>query len=225
VSRRGQSNEVHALNRVAPTVDSIRQQILAVDGHSLLYRAYFALPDTIRDPHGRPVNAVHGFVSMLARLLRDHQPSGVLVAYDSPWPTIRHASFPGYKANRGVLPEALLAQVSISQAVLKRTGIPTLAVAGYEGDDILASLADYYSQHDSSVLIVTGDRDLFQLVRDPWVRVLYTKRGVGGEQVLDEEGVKRLVGVEPSRYPDLAALRGDLSDNIEGVAGIGEKTQ
>ena len=212
------------MNRLSPAVDSIRQSVLAIDGHSLLYRAYFALPESIRDQRGRPVNAVHGFVSMLARLLREHQPNGVLVAYDSPWPTIRHASFPGYKANRGALPDTLLAQVPIAQELLRRMGIPTLAVAGYEGDDILASLADHCSLHHSLILIVTGDRDLFQLVRDPWVRVLYTRRGVSGEQILDEEGVKRLVGVEPSRYADLAALRGDVSDNIAGIAGIGEKT-
>ena len=205
------------MNRLSPAVDSIRQSVLAIDGHSLLYRAYFALPESIRDQRGRPVNAVHGFVSMLARLLREHQPNGVLVAYDSPWPTIRHASFPGYKANRGALPDTLLAQVPIAQELLRRVGIPTLAVAGYEGDDILASLADHCSLHHSLILIVTGDRDLFQLVRDPWVRVLYTRRGVSGEQILDEEGVKRLVGVEPSRYADLAALRGDVSDNIAGI--------
>jgi 5'-3' exonuclease len=198
--------------------------ILAIDGHSLLYRAYFALPDSIRDPSGRPVNAIHGFFSMLARLLKEHRPSGVLIAYDSPWPTLRHSSFPEYKANRTALPDALLAQVPMLQTLLKRAGIPGFAAAGYEGDDILASVAERCATQSTTALIVTGDRDLFQLVRDPWVRVLYTRRGVSNTQVLDEAGVEALVGVPPSRYADLAALRGDPADNIAGIAGIGEKS-
>lgn len=198
--------------------------ILAIDGHSLLYRAYFALPDTIRDPGGRPVNAIHGFVSMLARLLKEQRPSSIFIAYDSPWPTLRHSVFPAYKANRAALPEALLAQVPTLQTLLQRTGIPGFAVPGYEGDDILASIAERCATRSVTTLIVTGDRDLFQLVRDPWIRVLYTRRGVGNTQILDEAGVQRLVGVPPSRYADLAALRGDPADNIPGIPGIGEKS-
>jgi 5'-3' exonuclease len=204
-------------------VESRPHNILAIDGHSLLYRAYFALPDTIRDPSGRPVNAIYGFVSMFSRLLKEHRPDGVVVAFDSPWPTLRHSIFPAYKQNRAALPEALLAQVPLLQTLLRRTGIRGIAVPGYEGDDILASLAEHCSTRQVTALLVTGDRDLFQLVRDPWIRVLYTKRGVSSTQVLDENAVERLVGVPPSRYADLAALRGDPADNIPGVAGIGEK--
>jgi 5'-3' exonuclease len=198
--------------------------ILAIDGHSLLYRAYFALPDSIRDHNGRPVNAIHGFVGMLARLLKEHRPSDAFVAYDSPWPTLRHAAFPEYKANRAALPEELLAQVPMLQSLLRRTGIPGFAVPGYEGDDILASLAEKCVAQRVPAIIVTGDRDLFQLVRDPWIRVLYTRRGVSGTQVLDEAGVEQLVGVTPARYADLAALRGDPADNLPGIEGIGEKS-
>lgn len=197
--------------------------ILAIDGHSLLYRAYFALPDTIRDHSDRPVNGIHGFITMLARLLREHQPDGLLVAFDSPWPTLRHATFPEYKAKRGALPPALLAQVPLLQTLLQRIGITGIAIAGYEGDDILASLANKYVTRNVPVMLVSGDRDLFQLVRDPWIRILYTRRGVGNAQILNENGIERLVGVPPSRYGDLAALRGDPADNIAGIPGIGEK--
>src|SRR5262249_55030719 len=119
---------------------------------------------------------------------------------------------------------ALLAQVPLLQTLLRRTGICGVAVPGYEGDDILASLAERCSARHVTILLVTGDRDLFQLVRDPWIRVLYTKRGVSDTQIFDDAAVERLVGVPPSRYADLAALRGDPADNITGVRGIGEKS-
>jgi 5'-3' exonuclease len=213
------------LLRIEPqAVESRPHNVLAIDGHSLLYRAYFALPDTIQDPSGRPVNAIHGFVTMLSRLIKEHHPDGLLVAFDSPWPTLRHSIFPPYKQNRAALPAALLAQVPLLQTLLRRTGICGVALPGYEGDDILASFAEGCARQQATILLVTGDRDLFQLVRDPWIRVLYTRRGVSDTQILDEASVKRLVGVPPSRYADLAALRGDPADNIPGVTGIGEKS-
>ena len=198
--------------------------ILAVDGHSLLYRAYFALPDTIRDPSGRPVNGIYGFVTMLARLLREHHPSSLLIAFDSPWPTLRHAKFSEYKAKRAALPQALLVQVPLLQGLLRRIGIAVLAVAGYEADDILASLSERCLKYKTPLILVSGDRDLFQLVHDPWIRLLYTKRGVNKSQMLDELGVEQMVGVPPSRYGEFAALRGDPADNITGAPGIGEKS-
>jgi 5'-3' exonuclease len=206
------------------TVKMKTDTVVAIDGHSLLYRAFFAIPDSIRDASGRPVNAIHGFISMLARLLREHRPSSVIVAYDSPWPTLRHVAFPGYKANRAALPEACTAQVPLLRTLLQRIGIPIFAVPGYEGDDILAAFAERCAARNLPTVIVTGDRDLFQLVRDPWIRLLYTRRGVSNAQLLDERGVQNLVGVLPSRYVDLAALRGDPADNISGIPGIGDKT-
>jgi 5'-3' exonuclease len=200
------------------------KKILAIDGHSLLYRAYFALPDTIRDRSDRPVNAIYGFIGMLSRLLREHHPAGLLVAFDSAWPTLRHSKYPAYKGNRESLAEPLLAQVPLLKILMQRLRISSLYFPGYEADDILASLAEYSAARQTPTLIVTGDRDLFQLVRDPWVQVLYTKNGVNKTQVLDEIGVEKLVGVRPTRYAELAALRGDPSDNIAGVAGIGPKT-
>ena len=197
--------------------------IIAIDGHSLLYRACFALPDTIRDPCGRPVNGIHGFITMLAKLLREHRPEGLLIAFDSPWPTLRHKLFPDYKAKRDALPATFLAQVPVLQALLQRIGFASLAIPGYEGDDILASLSERCSARNISLLLVSGDRDLFQLVRDPWVRLLFTKRGVSNAQILNERDIVGLVGVSPSRYGDFAAMRGDPADNISGAPGIGEK--
>jgi len=222
-SKSGRVGGVGALAR-AIQEPAERPLILAIDGNSLIYRAYFALPTSIRDRLGRPVNAVHGFVSMLARLLRDHRPQGVVIAYDSAWPTFRHKIYPEYKANRQTLPRELLEQVPIVATLLKCAGLFNVAFDGFEGDDILASLARRCVRVRSRLLVVTGDRDLFQVVRDPLVRVLYTRRGVHDTQVLDEASVQALVGVPPARYADLAALRGDTSDNVRGVPGIGTIT-
>lgn len=201
-----------------------RPLVLGIDGNSLIYRAYFALPDSIRNPLGQPINAVQGFVSMLTKLLREHSPDDVVVACDSEWPTLRHKMHKKYKGNRSELPTDLINQVPWIQALLRDVGIICISVPGYEADDILGSLARTCIARAAQALIVSGDRDLVQLVSDPLVRVLYTRRGVDNQQILDEAGVLALTGVTPSRYPEFAALRGDASDNIPGIRGVGPKT-
>ncbi len=161
---------------------------------------------------------------MLARLIFDHRPRGVLVAFDSPHPTLRHKKHAAYKGKRAELPKTLLDQIPVLRSLLSALGVTHISMVGYEADDIIATAATRYSEIGLPVLVVTGDRDLFQIVRDPLIRVLYTRKGVRRQQILDEAGVQSLVGVLPSRYLELASLRGDASDNIAGLPGIGDKT-
>ncbi|MBK9181307.1 MAG: DNA polymerase I [Acidimicrobiales bacterium] len=198
--------------------------ILVLDGNSLTYRAFFALPADLATASGQVTNAVFGFTSMLVNLLRDHRPDGVVVAFDRPEPTFRHEAVPTYKAQREAAPDILRQQMGLVRRVVETLGIPQLEVAGFEADDIIATLATRADAAGDDVLIVTGDRDTYQLVRDPHVRVLYNRRGVSDYALYDEAGIAERTGVTPAQYPEYAALRGDPSDNLPGVPGVGEKT-
>jgi len=197
---------------------------LALDGNSLAYRAFFALPSDMATAGGQVTNAVVGFTSMLVNLLKDQRPDAIVVVFDRPEPTFRHLAVPEYKAQRESAPEILRQQMGLIRELLAALGVTVLDMEGFEGDDIIATLARRCEASGDDIVIVTGDRDSYQLVRDPHVKVLYNKRGVSDYALYDEAGIKEKTGVEPSRYVDYAALRGDPSDNLVGANGVGEKT-
>jgi DNA polymerase I len=197
---------------------------MLVDGNSLTYRAFFALPTDLMTASGQVTNAVYGFTSMLINLVRDHHPDAIAVAFDRPEPTFRHEAVDDYKANRQAAPDILRQQMGLVREVVETLGLPLLEQPGIEADDIIATLATIARDRGDEVLVVTGDRDTYQLVEDPLVKVLYNKRGVSDYALYDEAGIKERTGVAPSDYVIYAALRGDPSDNLPGVPGVGEKT-
>ena len=200
------------------------QRLLLLDGHSLAYRAFYALPvENFSTTTGQPTNAVFGFTSMLINVLRDERPSHVAVAFDVSRQTFRTESFPEYKANRASSPEGFKGQVELIKEVLATLGIPVLEREGFEADDIIATLTRRSGERGWAVDIVTGDRDAFQLVDDR-VTVLYPKKGVSDLARMTPEAVEEKYGLSPTQYPDYAALRGDPSDNLPGIPGVGEKT-
>jgi len=199
-------------------------KLLLLDGNSLTYRAFFALPTDLATASGQVTNAVFGFTSMLINLLRDNRPDGVVAAFDRPEPTFRHELITDYKANRTAAPDILRQQMGLVRQVVETLGIVTLDVAGFEADDIIATVVDQAKEQGCEVVIVTGDRDEYQLVEDPLVKVLYNRRGVSDYALYDEAGIFERTGVTPKQYPEYAALRGDPSDNLAGVPGVGEKT-
>lgn len=198
---------------------------LLIDGNSLTYRAFFALPTDIATASGQVTNAVYGFTSMLVNLLRDHRPDHVAVAFDLPQPTFRHKMVATYKATRQEAPPILYQQMGLVRQMVGAFKIPALELPGYEADDIIATLATVLRDRGEDVLICTGDRDSYQLVEDPHIKVLYTaSRGVSEVKLYDEAGIRDRTGVLPRDYVEYAALRGDPSDNLPGVPGVGEKT-
>ncbi|MGZ4715589.1 MAG: DNA polymerase I [Acidimicrobiales bacterium] len=199
-------------------------KIMLVDGNSLTYRAFFALPTDLTTASGQVTNAVFGFTSMLINLVRDHAPDRVIVTFDRPEPTFRHELVDSYKANRSEAPDILRQQMGLVRQVVEALRLPILEKAGVEADDIIATLATTARDRGDDVLIVTGDRDSYQLVEDPHVKVLYNKRGVSDYALYDEAGILERTGVPPSSYVEYAALRGDPSDNLPGIPGVGEKT-
>lgn len=194
-----------------------------LDGNSIAYRAFYALPEDLATKSGQVTNAVFGFTRMLIRMLKDFQPDGVAVAWDVSRETFRTEQFPEYKANRTKAPDHFRSQMPLMDEVLQSLQIAQLRMEGYEADDIIASLAKKVTGQGWEVLIVTGDRDSFQLVRDP-VRVVYTRRGISDTVLADAEWIEERYGIPPSKYTEYAALRGDNSDNLPGVPGVGEKT-
>ncbi|MEN3273152.1 MAG: polymerase, partial [Actinomycetota bacterium] len=200
------------------------RKLLLLDGNSLTYRAFFALPADMATASGQVTNAVFGFTSMLINLLRDHRPDQIAVAWDRPEPTFRHEALDTYKANREAAPDILRQQLGLVRQVLDALQITMLEQAGVEADDIIATLATTARDRGDDVIIVTGDRDSYQLVEDPHVKVLYNRRGVSDYVLYDEAGILERTGVTPAQYPQYAAMRGDTSDNLPGVPGVGEKT-
>jgi 5'-3' exonuclease len=195
-----------------------------LDTSSLMYRAFFSMPATVVDRGGRPVNAVHGYLDMVARLIGDRHPAETVHVYDHDWrPAPRVALYAGYKANRAPDPEGLPWQFVLLREVLDALGQPQAEAPGWEAEDAIGAMCARLAPGDE-VDVVTGDRDLIQLVRDPQVRVLFTVRGVSDMRTLDEAGVRERYGVAPNRYADFAILRGDPSDGLPGVRGVGEKT-
>ncbi|HWC79361.1 MAG TPA: DNA polymerase I [Pseudonocardiaceae bacterium] len=200
------------------------RRLLLLDGHSLAYRAFFALPaENFRTHTGQTTNAVYGFTSMLINLLRDEKPSHIAVAFDVSRQTFRRETYPEYKATRSTTPDEFKGQVSLIQDVLAALGINTLSRDNYEADDIIATLTTAAIAEDFDVLVCTGDRDALQLVTDR-VTVLYPRKGVSDLTRFTPAAVEEKYGLTPAQYPDFAALRGDPSDNLPGIPGVGEKT-
>ncbi len=197
--------------------------LLLLDGHSLAYRAFFALPDTLRTQTGELTNAVYGFTSMLIKLLAEHAPDAIAVAFDKGRDVARTEAVPDYKANRAAPPDEFRPQVELIKQVLDALAIPVVVHAGIEADDVLATIATRARDAGYEVAVVTGDRDAMQLVDDR-VTVLYTLRGITELAEMTPASVEERYGVPPGAYVDLAALRGDTSDNLAGVPGVGDKT-
>ncbi len=205
------------------------EKLLLLDTPSLYFRAFFGVPDTITAPDGTPVNAVRGLLDFIARLVTDRSPTHLVAAMDADWrPDFRVQAIPSYKLHRVAsgdqeeVPDPLVPQVAIIEDVLAALGVPTVGVDGYEADDVIGTVATHSPR---PVDVVTGDRDLFQLVDDQRaVRILYTARGVGRHDVVDEAWVAAKYGIPGTAYADFATLRGDPSDGLPGVPGVGEKT-
>jgi DNA polymerase-1 len=200
------------------------KRLLLIDGHSMAYRAFFALPaENFSTSTGQPTNAVYGFTSMLINLLKDYNPTHVAVAFDVSRKSFRTEMFPEYKATRSKSPEEFKGQVELIKEVLDAMMIQRLEKDGYEADDLIATLATQASASGFDTEIVTGDRDSFALV-SPTVTVLYPKKGVSDLAVMTEAAIEEKYKLTPTQYPDFAALRGDPSDNLPGIPGVGEKT-
>ena len=208
--------------------------LMLLDTASLYFRAYFGVPESVKAPDGTPVNAVRGLLDFIDRLVKDHRPERLVACMDADWrPQWRVELIPSYKAHRVAeeqetgpdveeVPDTLSPQVPVIEEVLDALGIARVGVAGYEADDVIGT---FTARADGPVDIVTGDRDLYQLVDDKrGVRVLYPVKGVGTLQVTDEAALRAKYGVDGRGYADLALLRGDPSDGLPGVPGIGEKT-
>jgi 5'-3' exonuclease len=197
---------------------------LVVDSPSLFYRAFFALPKSIKGPDGNSVNAVRGYLDMVSRVLVDRRPRAVAHVFDADWrPQWRVDLYAGYKSTRADDPPELPGQVPLLLEVLDAAGLPVAEAAGYEADDVIGTIAAAAGP-DERLAVLTGDRDLFQVVRDPVVWVLYPLKGTSSLATMDAAGVAAKTKVPPERYVDLAILRGDPSDGLPGVPGIGEKT-
>jgi 5'-3' exonuclease len=206
---------------------------MLLDTAGVYFRAFYSVPDTVTAPDGTPVNAVRGTLDAIARLVTEFGPAEVIACWDDDWrPQWRVDLIPSYKTHRvaeevvvgpdvEVIPDPLSVQVPIIREVLGALGIPVIGAAEHEADDVIGTLATRGSHVD----VVTGDRDLFQLIDDASdVRVIYTGRGMSNLEVLTDDGLVAKYGVRPSQYADYAAMRGDASDGLPGVAGIGEKT-
>lgn len=200
-----------------------RKKLIAIDGNSLLFRAFFALPGSIATRDGQPTNAVYGFATMLLKLLKEEKPDAVAVAWDRAAPTFRHEAFEDYKAHRAEIPADLPSQFPLAKDLLAALDIKSFEIDGYEADDILAKLAVEAPRSGYDVLIVTGDKDALQLVNDN-VKVMTTRKGITDTLTYDEAAVRERFGVGPEGVPDILGLMGDSSDNIPGVPGVGIKT-
>jgi DNA polymerase I len=201
-----------------------RACLLLIDGHSLAYRAFHALPpENFATTTGQPTNAVYGFTAMLIKMLEDEKPTHLAVAFDRSERTFRHEQYVDYKANRKETPADFRTQLSLIFEVLDALGIRRLSVAGYEADDVIATLATQAGEAGLNVVIVTGDRDAFQLITDK-VTVLKTGRGVSETVRFTPAALHEKYGLTPAQYPDFAAVRGDPSDNLPSIPGVGEKT-
>ncbi|WP_030596563.1 DNA polymerase I [Streptomyces fulvoviolaceus] len=206
------------------TAGGTRPRLMLMDGHSLAYRAFFALPaENFTTATGQPTNAIYGFASMLANTLRDEAPTHFAVAFDVSRKTWRSEEFTEYKANRSKTPDEFKGQVELIGEVLDAMHVSRFAVDGFEADDVIATLATQAEAEGFEVLIVTGDRDSFQLVTEN-TTVLYPTKGVSELTRFTPEKVVEKYGLTPAQYPDFAALRGDPSDNLPGIPGVGEKT-
>jgi DNA polymerase-1 len=201
---------------------SSKKRLVFIDGHAILHRAYHALPP-LTTRSGELVNAVYGFTTMLFKVIDDLKPSYLIVAFDTPKPTFRHEEFVGYQAQRPKMEAEMAGQLENVRRILRALGIPIFAVEGYEADDVIGTLAKQAAKRKIEAMIVTGDRDLFQLI-GPRVKIYAPVRGMSEAQVFDSKKVKKTMGIDPKQIVDYKGLVGDPSDNYPGVPGVGPKT-
>ena len=214
---------VKSTGGAAAPVKTDSHKVLLLDGHSLAYRAFFALPDTLVTSSGQVTNAVYGFTAMLLKLLADERPQGVVVCFDKGAPQFRLDRYAEYKAGRAATPDLFKQQLPLIREVLGSLRIPTVELEGYEADDLLATLTKHAREEGCEVILVTGDRDILQLVRDG-VAVIMTRRGISDVIRYDAPTVVERYGVTPEQWIDFVALKGETSDNLPGVPGVGDKT-
>ena len=206
-----------------PTKTAKKPKLLLLDGYSLAFRAFFALPEDLTTTDGTHTNAVYGFTAMLIKLLQEQKPDYIACCFDMGAPLERTAEYSEYKSNRSTAPDTFTSQMPLVREVLRVMQIPTFELAGHEADDIIAFLAKCAEKEGVNVRIVTGDRDFFQLVNKN-IHVLYNRRGITDIVEMDPKAVEAKYGVPPTKYVDLKALEGDNSDNLPGVPGVGTKT-
>src|SRR5215210_3738723 len=199
-----------------------RRELFLIDGNSLAYRAFFALPESIATSDGRPTNAIFGFASMLVKILTDHGDVPTVVVWDAGMSGRKEISAE-YKAQRSSRPDLLKQQWPHLAPLVEAFGYPNVSVEGFEADDVIAALTERARAEGIPVMVVTGDRDAYQLVTDG-VRIMTTSRGITDTKIYDREGVIERYGIPPELVPDFIGLKGDTSDNIPGVPGIGDKT-
>jgi 5'-3' exonuclease len=215
-------------------IGDVTGRLMLLDTASLYFRAFYGVPDTVRSPDGRPVNAVRGLLDIVARLVAEFEPTELVACWDDAWrPQWRVDLIPSYKAHRVAqevpggtdieeTPENLVVQIPVIREVLEAFGIAIVGAADHEADDVIGTLA---SKATTPVDVVTGDRDLFQLADDDsQVRVIYTARGMSNLEVITDDVLRAKYGISPAQYADFAVMRGDASDGLPGVAGVGEKT-
>ncbi len=208
---------------MAPPKSKAKKRLVLIDGHAILHRAYYAFPSTLKTRKGELVNAVYGFTRMLLTVLKDLHPEYVAVAFDLPEPTFRHKEFLGYQAQRPKMDSELSDQIERVEEVVRTLNIPIFAVKGYEADDVIGSLAKQAAKRGIEAVIITGDRDMMQLVNSR-VKVYAPVKGFSNAKLFNKKGVKELLGVKPDQIIDYKAMVGDASDNYPGVPGIGPKT-
>ena len=199
-----------------------RKKFILVDGQGILYRTFYALPQ-LTTSYGQIVNAVYGFTMILSRLLEEEKPEYMMIIFDTPIPTFRHKEFKEYKANRKKMPDELINQIPLIKEIINNYNIPIYSKEGYEADDIIGTIAKEAEKRNCNIIIVTGDKDAFQLI-SPHTKVMTTIKGVTEVKIYDEESIRKKYGIDPGKIVDVLALKGDSSDNIPGVPGIGEKT-
>ncbi len=197
--------------------------IILIDGFSVAFRAFYALPETLMTSEGTPTNLIHGFLSMINKVINEYKSEQLIVAWDLPGKTFRNDIYAEYKANRSPAPDNFKIQIPLLFDLLDAFNIPQISESGYEADDVLGSLAKKYNEKDQEVLIVTGDRDTFQLISKN-TKILYTKKGISEIDIVDEKFFNNKYGFKKDQYVEYLALKGDPSDNIPGLAGVGEKT-
>jgi len=206
--------------------NNFMKRLVLIDGHAMVFRAFYAFPTSLTTPKGELINAVYGFTSILLTIIKDLHPEYLAVTFDLDKPTFRHQEFVGYKAQRPEADVQLTDQLGRVREVVRSMNLPIFEVEGFEADDVIGTLAGQASSASPGVetIIVTGDKDALQLVNDGKVLVYVPARGKIPAKIYDEAAVEEKMGVEPEQVTDLKALMGDSSDNIKGVAGIGPKT-
>ena len=199
------------------------KRLVLVDGHAIIHRAYHALPP-LTTPYGAPAQAAYGFVSILLRVIDELEPTHLAVCFDLPEATFRHTAYIAYQAQRPTADDDLVSQIVLVHEVIGVSGIPVYTASGYEADDVIGTLATQASKEGVEVVIVTGDKDIMQLVDDKkGIKVFAPIRGIANARLLEEKDVLEYVGIHPSKIVDYKALIGDSSDNYPGVPGIGPK--